>query len=71
MPAWYCGQLGKGWTCHVCGCSSVRIRAGRHYGPKAKEWPALMKEFDDDIRHCILIDKEWALEWVVMPEVTG
>jgi len=34
------------WDCE-CGCTSVKVRDGRPYGPKSREWTRVNGEFND------------------------
>lgn len=35
------------WQCEKCGCTSVKQRPGRPYGPKSKEWHWINERFND------------------------
>ena len=47
LPKWYNAELGKGWSCEHCGCTSVVIQDGRPYGPRSSEWLDLEAEFSE------------------------
>lgn len=34
------------WDCEKCGCTSIRIRPGRPFGPQSREWDWIEKEFN-------------------------
>lgn len=38
------GDGDKGDFCWKCGCTSVRVREGRPYGPRSRHWDWLSKE---------------------------
>lgn len=35
------------WECERCGCTSVKIRDGRPYGPKSKDWGLVKSWFEE------------------------
>lgn len=52
-PAFF-GESGCDWGCDKCGCTSVKIRDGRPYGPKSRQWEHVVAEFNElylDIAH--------------------
>ncbi len=40
----YMSDLGE-WHCEKCGCTSVKIREGRPYGPRYRDWDKLVSWF--------------------------
>lgn len=50
MPQWQNGDLGNGFQCEHCGCTSVIISEGRSYGPRYREWQSLVDEFNDYVK---------------------
>ena len=50
----FLGESDNSWQCEKCGCSSVKVREGRPYGPKSSQWVEVVKMFEDaylDIPH--------------------
>jgi ribosomal protein S27AE len=35
------------WQCEKCGCTSIRSRAGRPYGPKSRRWEWVVEQFNE------------------------
>lgn len=73
-PQWTGDDLfDKGWQCK-CGCTSVKFYEGRPYGPRSKEWPELVQEFQElyplsqDVSDAMW--SEWFLSTVEVAEVT-
>ena len=44
-PVYY-GSGDKGDYCHKCGNTSVKVRDGRPFGPRSKDWVWLKEEVD-------------------------
>lgn len=42
----FMGESDGFWECDRCNCSSVKIRQGRPYGPKSKEWAWVQEQFN-------------------------
>lgn len=40
----------KGDCCDRCGCTSVRLRNGRPFGPRYRYWPALIERLADGFK---------------------
>lgn len=65
-------DLGKGHTCHKCGCTSVNITEGRPFGPRSTRWSLCIDIFngcwnafsDGD-------DREWLLSTVEIKQATA
>jgi ribosomal protein S27AE len=50
----FMGDRDDYWQCEKCGCTSVKIRDGRPYGPKSHHWDNVVKRFEEmylDIPH--------------------
>lgn len=45
MSQWLNGELGNGFQCEHCGCTSVIMSEGRPYGPRYRAWQSLVDEF--------------------------
>lgn len=45
-PAFF-GELDGYWQCDKCGNTSVKIRDGRPYGAKSREWGRIVQEFEE------------------------
>lgn len=44
-PAFMDGDS-KGDQCDRCGCTSFKVREGRPYGPKSKDWKWILEAFE-------------------------
>ncbi len=45
-PAFF-GESDRYWQCDKCGCTSVKIRDGRPYGSKSRQWEHVVIEFNE------------------------
>ena len=43
----FLGEPDGYWQCEKCGCTSVRIRDGKPFGPKSRRWHDLVEMFED------------------------
>ena len=59
-PVYY-SEGDKGDFCHKCSGTAVRVRDGRPFGPKHKDWEWMLKECEELIAH-FQDDPYWAQE---------
>lgn len=45
QPAYWHGEFGKGDYCLKCGCTSVKGRPGRPFGPRYRFWNEILEEW--------------------------
>lgn len=43
----FLGESDSFWQCEKCGCTSVKLRDGRPYGPKSGKWAQVVSMFED------------------------
>jgi hypothetical protein len=52
----------KGDHCEKCGCTSVKMRSGRSFGPRSKQWKTIVEWWE------LVYDDEF---WDVFPDLIG
>lgn len=68
MPQWLNGELGHGFQCEHCGCTSTVTTEGRPYGPRYAHWQSLVDEFAGYEKLSMLEDPFQILETVVLKD---
>jgi hypothetical protein len=61
QPAYWRGEFGKGEQCPKCGCTSVKGRPGRSFGPRSKMWEMLCDEWDNYWEEILKFDPQTVL----------
>lgn len=58
-PLFY-GEGDKGDYCHKCNSTAVRVRDGRPYGPKSRDWARFSAEAEELLQ--VFADDKWGLQ---------
>lgn len=69
IPQFWGQDLGKGYQCEKCGCTSVNIREGRPYGSKSKAWEWVKPEFEKLWRFVIPYDMDTVITKPTLEEM--
>lgn len=43
----FMGESDNFWQCDKCGCTSVKLRDGRPYGAKSRQWAEVVQMFEE------------------------